>query len=254
MDYGNRNELIVIGHRGAPREAPENTISSFEKAVKAGVDCVECDLRRTQDGRVVVIHDRDVRRTTNGRGRVDSMSEDQLLELDAGAWFGKKFTGEKIPTLDGILEWGASSGARLILELKDREIEEFVARRIAAHEMEKNVTVCSWKPQSLQKMRELSLDISVAPILISANRINPKIVALNPAFIFLWGGPAMTRGVVTKLHAAGIKVIPWIVDSKPLLTRVLKRDVDGVITNEVSITASYIKDYQGSNGTGQDKE
>lgn len=241
MDDVKQKEFIVIGHRGAPREAPENTISSFEKAVRAGVHSVEADLRRTSDGRVVVFHDRDVRRTTNGRGRVDSMTEDALQELDAGGWFGKKFSGEKIPTLDNLLEWGAASGARLILELKDGEIEEFVARRTAAHEMENKVTICAWKLQALEKMKELAPSISVAPILVSANRIHPKVVALKPSFVFLWGGYAMTQKVVANLHGAGINVIPWIVDSKPLLTRVLKRKVDGVITNEAAITADFIK-------------
>lgn len=240
MDENNKKEILVIGHRGAPREAPENTISSFERALKVGVGMVEADLRRTSDGRVVVIHDRDVRRTTNGRGRVDAMTEDQLMELDAGGWFSKKYCGEKIPTLDALLAWASAVEIKLVLELKDNEIEEFVVRRIAAHEMEGKVIICSWKFGALEKVKALAPNMEVAPILVSANRIKPAVIALKPSMVFLWTGYAMTPGVVQSLQSHGIKVMAWVVDSKPLLARALNRKVDGVITNEVSITTSFL--------------
>lgn len=240
MDENNKNKILVIGHRGAPREAPENTISSFERALKIGAGMVEADLRRTSDGRVVVIHDRDVRRTTSGRGRVDGMTEDQLMELDAGGWFSKKYCGEKIPTLDVLLAWASGADIKVVLELKDNEIEEFVVRRIAAHEMERKIIISSWKFGTLEKIKALAPDIEVAPILVSANRIKPAVIALKPAMVFLWTGYAMTPGAVQRLQSLGIKVIAWIVDSKPLLARALNRKVNGVTTNEVSITTSFL--------------
>ena len=84
--------MIVIGHRGAMAYEPENTFSSFKKALKFGVPMIEFDVHMTSDGKVVVLHDETVNRTTNGSGRVDKLPYAQIKELDAGF-------GQPIPTL-----------------------------------------------------------------------------------------------------------------------------------------------------------
>ncbi len=89
----------VVGHRGAMGHAPENTVASFAKAAALGVRWVEFDVMLSRDGKAVVIHDEDVRRTTNGTGRIPRMDLDEILGLDAGSWFAGEFAGERIPTL-----------------------------------------------------------------------------------------------------------------------------------------------------------
>ncbi|MBH0180135.1 MAG: hypothetical protein HP490_00260 [Nitrospira sp.] len=84
--------VLRIGHRGAAGHAPENTLAAIEKGIDLRVDFVEIDLRRTADGALVVLHDSSVNRTTNGRGRIDRLSLNEVRKLDAG-------NGERIPTL-----------------------------------------------------------------------------------------------------------------------------------------------------------
>src|ERR1700730_3386827 len=89
----------VIGHRGACRYAPENTLASLYKAKQLGATWVEVDAMLTADDTVILMHDERVDRTTNGHGLVSAMSYAQIAQLDAGCWFAADFAGERVPTL-----------------------------------------------------------------------------------------------------------------------------------------------------------
>ena len=97
--------VLVIAHRGASGHAPENTLAAFKRAIALGATFIETDLQLSRDSRFVAIHDDAVSRTTNGQGKVHDLSLADLRRLDAGSWFGSEFTGERIPTLEEILEF-----------------------------------------------------------------------------------------------------------------------------------------------------
>jgi glycerophosphoryl diester phosphodiesterase len=92
-------EVLVVGHRGNSRFAPENTVSAFKSAL-GKADFVEMDCRATSDGSLVVLHDNVVDRTTDGTGVVESNTLSYLKSLDAGSWFSRAFIGERVPTLE----------------------------------------------------------------------------------------------------------------------------------------------------------
>ena len=126
----NSRRVLVVAHRGASREAPENTLAAFRRAIEAGADAVELDVRLTADGNLAVIHDASVRRTTGARGRVAGITVDDLETLDAGGWFGKAFAGERIPLLEEVVE-AASGRAGLFVEVKNPgSRRELVARLV----------------------------------------------------------------------------------------------------------------------------
>lgn len=91
--------IIVVGHRGTVKFAPENTIAAFRKAIEWGADLIEIDVRETRDGHLVLMHDSTVNRTTNGAGKVAAMTLAEIKQLDAGSWFSSEFKGERVPTL-----------------------------------------------------------------------------------------------------------------------------------------------------------
>ena len=95
---------ILFAHRGDLTHAPENTLPSFQQALQKGADGVELDAKLTSDGHVIVIHDSTVDRTTDGRGRVASLTLEAIRKLDAGRWFNEKFTGTKVPLLEEVFE------------------------------------------------------------------------------------------------------------------------------------------------------
>jgi glycerophosphoryl diester phosphodiesterase len=110
--------VLLIAHRGASGHAPENTMAAFKKAVSLGATFIETDLQLTRDARLVAIHDETVNRTTNGKGAVHDMTLAELRRLDAGSWFGSEFAGERIPTLDEVLDFAKKYDVIFYLEMK----------------------------------------------------------------------------------------------------------------------------------------
>lgn len=95
---------IIIAYRGDKTHAPENTLAAFKLAAEYGADAIEFDLKLTSDGKVFVLHDQTVNQTINGKGKISQILFAAARALDAGAWFSEKFRGERIPTLDEVLE------------------------------------------------------------------------------------------------------------------------------------------------------
>ena len=128
----------VIGHRGASAYAPENTLASIRKAAALGARWVEFDVRLTREGDLVLMHDDDVKRTTNGKGRVLDLGMPELAALDAGAWFGGAFAGERIPSLAETIALLAELGLGANIEIKTglpeaRATAEALGRILARH-------------------------------------------------------------------------------------------------------------------------
>lgn len=110
--------MLVIAHRGASGHAPENTLAAFRKSLAMGATFIETDLQLSRDARFVAIHDSTVERTTNGKGAVRDLTLADLRRLDAGAWFGSEFVGERIPTLEEVLDFAKKHDVVFYLELK----------------------------------------------------------------------------------------------------------------------------------------
>ncbi len=108
----------VIAHRGASGYAPENTLSAFKKAKALGCHFIEFDVILSADGEAFVFHDETLNRTTNARGQFRLATAEHLQSLDAGKWFSRHFSGEKIPALREVLEWMADSDMQANIEIK----------------------------------------------------------------------------------------------------------------------------------------
>ncbi len=116
----------VIGHRGAKAYAPENTLASFHAAADMGIEWVECDVKLTKDSEAIIFHDEELDRCTGTHGLVKDFTLKEIRELDAGSWFGESFVGEKIPTLEELLNTVLERGMGVNLEIKPcpgREVE-----------------------------------------------------------------------------------------------------------------------------------
>lgn len=113
----------ISAHRGASSKAPENTLAALEAAWRDGATLAEIDVRLSRDGHVILMHDRAVDRTTNGRGPVETMTLDEIRTLDAGGWFGPAFRGERVPTLREVIAW-ARGKLVLLVELKNYPYRE----------------------------------------------------------------------------------------------------------------------------------
>lgn len=128
-DAKNDRRVVVIAHRGNSTVAPENTLASVESAFEVGADMVEIDVHLTRDRVPIVIHDGSVDRTTDGRGLVAEMTLSEIKKLDAGAWRGAEFTGERVPTLREVVRI-TPSGAMLLLDVKVDGAEHEIAEAV----------------------------------------------------------------------------------------------------------------------------
>ena len=236
-----RTRPIVIAHRGFSSEAPENTLAAVRAAIAAGADMVEVDVTLTADGEVVVIHDDTLDRTTNGSGPVAEHTLEELLRLDAGAWFARRFRGERIPTLAQLLE--EVRGRTLInVEIKSEAvgekaaggIAERVVRLIREREMADQVVVSSFEPRALLHIAELD------PELATASLYNEELHRdLDPlAIVGEVGARALnlsqdqaTPAIVERCRQNGISVGVYTANRTDEMRRLIRMDVDAIFTD-----------------------
>ncbi len=226
----------VLAHRGASGYAPENTMTAFLLAKRLGADGVELDVHLTADGVVVVCHDSDVARTTNGEGVIEKMTYEQLLELDFGYpdVFGKKFEGEKISTLEEVLNAMIPAGLIVNVELKATS-EGIVQKVLAIEEKYRDtglVLFSSFKHDYLRELKKLSPNSVVAPLYWTDDDFVNTGKSLNAAALHpAWNCVTDTEDYCKKAHEAGLKVHPYTPNKCADLETLMKLGADAVITN-----------------------
>src|SRR5689334_14448743 len=151
---------LVIGHRGYCHLAPENTLPSFELALTAGADMIELDCRLSKDGTLVVIHDRELDRTTDARRRwkhrhvpVESRTTAEIQSLDAGSWFNRRFAGTKVPLLSQALDT-IQAGSVTLIERKAGSPAD-LSRLLGENRLLNHVVVQSFDWEFLRQYHEL---------------------------------------------------------------------------------------------------
>jgi len=218
--------MLRIGHRGARAYEPENTIRSFRKALEIGVDAVELDVRKTKDNKLVVIHDADVKRTTDGKGLVSELT---LTEIKA---FSTE-KGEKIPTLEEVLDF-LDKKVKILIELKEVGVERQVLTAIGERGVKKNVIIVSFIEEALQKVRELDKDVETG--LIYARHKNPLKTALELKANYLLPLYRFTHTAnVQKAHENGLKVLVWTINKPEEIAEYAKKGVDGIASDKPDI-------------------
>jgi glycerophosphoryl diester phosphodiesterase len=218
--------MLRIGHRGARAYAPENTLTSFKKALGIGVDAIELDVRKTKDNQLVVIHDDNVKRTTNGDGLVCELTLKDIKGFSAEG-------GEKIPTLEEALDF-LDKKVKVLVELKEEGIEKQVLSVIHERDLEKNVVITSFSETALKEVRELNDKVETG--LIYAKHKNPIKAALDLKANYL---VALYRFVhtanVEKAHENGLKVVVWTINNPEEVEAYIKKGVDGIASDKPDI-------------------
>lgn len=243
----------VVAHRGASAGHPENTLESYQAALDAGADVIECDVRMTRDGVAVIMHDEDVSRTTDGEGFVHELTLTELKRLDASRGAGPK---AQIPTLREVLEL-LDGRAGVDVEIKNMPGEhsfdspaeaaaEAAVRLLDEVAFTGPALCCSFNWLSIEKVRELDPAIptgflTIAPIdpwaaLVYA-RSNGHAYVLPQAPALYEVDPAF----VQEAHRDGVLVGTWVVDDAEALARLFEMGVDAVATNDPE-TAVPVRD------------
>lgn len=235
----------VIAHRGGRQWAPENTLAAFRRSVELGVDGIELDVHRCATGELVVIHDEDLNRTTNGAGFVKDASYAELAKLSAGLWYGKEFADEYIPLLKEVLE--LVDGRMIInIELKNTPIEypgieEDLLSLIEGYQRKDTLIISSFDHKVMRKLHELAPSLNTA-LLAAALFIDIKEYAAKMGARFFHPALDCLRADgVEEAHAAGLFVSAWTCNTQRDWQDAIDMGVDGIVTDDPQGLIAYLE-------------
>lgn len=254
------NLPLIIGHRGASAVAPENTLAAFTRAIQDGADGIEFDVRLSQDGVPVVIHDAKLARTGLIEGVVGELSAEVLGKTDVGSWFGQRanaqdvdFANEKLPSLQQVFDLFSDSGVLLYLEMKsqagvEKRLVTEVAGAIRKHAIAEQVIVSSFDLALVQAVKAIDSAIRTAALfeprvslpatLVRRMKLIELAKACGADEICLHHTLAGRR-LTEQARKSQLDVVVWTVDNPDWLERARSRGVKALITNNPANMVRY---------------
>jgi len=225
---------LVIAHRGASADAPENTIAAFELALDDGADAIELDVHLSADQQPVVIHDFTLERTTDGSGPVGAHRVRDLKRLDAGGWRGRGYRGQRIQTLQEVLE-RFRERTRFWVELKGGTqlypgIEERVVSMLEIYDVVGRSLVQSFDHDALARIRSLSREVRTGALL-ETRSFDQALLEPGRADALCPGVGLATEAMVADVRRIGLECYVWTVNEPALMDRLVRWGVDGIITD-----------------------
>lgn len=227
----------MISHRGMAGSAPENTLVAVREAIRRGAQFVEIDVRRSADGVIVLMHDQTVDRTTNGQGRINELTWDEISTLDAGSHFSPAFAGEPVPTLDDVLTLLQTSSITLVLEVKQPDrypgIALQVAEKLQQFDLDTRVVVVSFDHDWLGEFRSLMPNVRVGYLQVGAciRRQMPEESLLDVHWMSVLVDPTL----IWRTHRRGHRIWAWTVNDARLARLLTWLGVDGITTDHPDI-------------------
>jgi glycerophosphoryl diester phosphodiesterase len=227
---------LRIAHRGASGSAPEHTRPAFERALRLGADMIELDVQVTRDHELVVIHDLDLDRTTTGSGPVRDQDLSALQRLDAGSWFGPDFAGQRVLSLEEVIELVAAQ-ARLNVEMKAPLADwPALATRLTTvlrtHGLLESTIISCFEPVALLMVRERSSDARLGVLWQRPDFVEAwdwarrlRAISLHPHSMLV------SAGLIDTAHARGLQVLTWTVNDVEAMRRLVQCGVDGIISD-----------------------
>ena len=236
--------VLAIAHRGASGYAPENTLAAFRRAVALGVTFIETDLQLTRDAHFVAIHDETVNRTTTGQGAVQQLTLAELRRLDAGSWFGSEFMGERVPTLQEVLEFSRKHDVVFYLELKPSGFwggeHALISALRDSGEIRRSVVI-SFDPVILQALRDIEPTLMTG-LLFNGQLENPLARALEiGARQIALKGDIVTPNLIAEAHKRDLQAVCWTINNPAHMRLLAAAGVDGIMSDYPDRLLSALK-------------
>lgn len=238
-------KMIVFGHRGAKGECPENTVASFRHAIDVGVNGIELDVQLSKDGKLVVIHDTDVDRTTNGNGKVSNYTSKELKLLDARADFPDCYKNVYIPRLKEVLDL-IKEIPNIQIEIKcdaEDELKDIcilLLKVIDEYKLGNNVVITSFIPEALEIIKSYNPDQNTGLISVTNDESffeKARNIGCSDVCVCLRNGSYET---VRNAHIFGFKVTGWLGNNYKDILTLLKWGVDSITTDYPSLALKII--------------
>ncbi|MBU5670333.1 glycerophosphodiester phosphodiesterase [Paenibacillus brevis] len=232
------SDLINFAHRGAAGHRPENTMVSFQYALELGATGIETDVHMTRDGHLVLIHDETLQRTAESPAWVKDVTLEELRQLEAGSWYDEKYRGERIPTLEELLELVRHAERRVVLNLELKngliqypELERKVIDAVRAYKLSEQTVISSFNHYSLAECKALAPEIRTG-ILYSEGLYEPwnyaKSIGAEALHAIQY---AVRPEFVAAATAHGVVYHPFTVNEIHEMTALIQAGVAGIITD-----------------------
>lgn len=251
--YGDIERPLVIAHQGGDGIRPGDTMVAFEHAVRIGADVLEMDAHITKDGKIVLMHDERVDRTTDGTGLIEDMTLEELRQLDpAYQWsndgdktFPYRGQGIQVPTLEELFQKFPDMRYVIEIKLTRNPIDQPLCDLIRRYNMQDRVLIASFHDEAMQRFRtncpevatsasrgEVTKFVLLGKIFLSG-LITPQYESIQPPYDpeESMNIPIMTKRFIREAHARNIAVEPWTVDDPELMKKYIEWGVDGIITD-----------------------
>ncbi|WP_030672525.1 glycerophosphodiester phosphodiesterase family protein [Streptomyces rimosus] len=255
--------VTTVAHRGASAYAPENTLAAVDAAADLGFAWVENDVQRTKDGELVILHDTSLARTTDveqvfpdrAPWNVADFTLAEIEKLDAGSWFGPKFTGERVPTLEDYMDTVEDNDQNLLLEIKSPELYPGIERQILKElredgwldrdHVKRRLIVQSFSADSVKKVHGLRPDIKTGFLGTPAVAELPKYAAfadqINPQYKSIDAGYVASVHKVKGPHGRPLEVFTWTIDDAANAVKAAGQGVNGIISNKPDVVRKALE-------------
>ena len=262
--YEGIDRPLVIAHQGGDGIWPGDTMFAFEKAVEAGADVLEMDAHITKDGHIVLMHDEEVDRTTDGTGLIEEMTLEELKRLDAayrwsdddGQTFPYRGQGIQVPTLDELFQNFPQMRYVIEIKLTENPIYQPLCDLIRQHTMQDKVLIASFHDEVMQNFRETCPEVATSAsrgevttfVLLGkvflSGFVVPQYESIQPPYDpeESLNIPIMTRRFIREAHAKNIAVEPWTVNDPELLRQYIEWGVDGIITDRPDLMIEVLEE------------
>jgi glycerophosphoryl diester phosphodiesterase len=244
---------LIIAHRGHGVAAPENTLAAYHLAKIAGAEMIETDVNITKDGKLVIIHDWKLGRTTNLKGNVHDHNLDELRKADAGSWFDKKYADEKIPTLNEALQFAQTENMLMCFEVKGGNPGQAleISTRLVAALKEKDAFdwafMSSYFHESLAEAKTIAPQLMLAPERIpddvepdldeafrQVRSLKSQVLQIHYKYLY--------PNIVKAMREEGIALWAWPTTTEEEIVPAIKTGADGVMGDDPTLAVQLVNE------------
>ncbi len=231
-NFDKANDFIIYAHRGASAYAPENTKVAFEKAIELKANGIELDLQKTKDGKIVIFHDDYIDKKSNGTGKIEEHTYQELLELDFGIWFDNKYKNEKIVLFEDFARDYLDKDLTCAIELKVLGIEKETLEIINKYKVHNNIYITSFLYEALENVRKIDPNIKLSWLIedrISKENIE-KLLRINGTQICPRASLVSKEDIeIANNNGFGVRL--WGIDNEEIMKKVYKLNIEGMTVN-----------------------
>ncbi|WDV45858.1 glycerophosphodiester phosphodiesterase [Clostridiaceae bacterium M8S5] len=236
-------DIDITAHRGSSKLAPENTISALKVAIKNGATYAEIDVQETKDGQVILLHDNTFKRTVGTDEMPSQMTLEEIKQLDTGILFDSKFKGEKVPTLQEVIDY-AKGKIKLNIELKTNKSDKVLIKKVTKIIKEKNFikscVVTSLDYNALLEIKRQEHLIKTGYIMYFAvgelEKLKVDFYSIEETNV--------NEGFVSTAHSIGREVHVWTINTETSMENMIELGVDNIITDNDSMLKELLDSYK----------